>query len=454
MKKHSFFLFLLFFLLLACQTVLSSCSGGSHLNSSDPVTLTFWHVYGEQVSSPMNLLVQEFNETVGMEKGIVINVTRMSNASDIGEQLLAAQAEEPGAGSMPDLFLCYPGTAALLNPENLVNWSEYFSTEELDSYVDAFVEEGVLQDRLCVFPLCKSTRLLYINGTEFDRFQADTDIGYGSLRTWDGFFRTAERYREWSGGKPFCAFDYLIQNVDLCAREAGADQIIKNGYYDCSDPVLRSTWKQFAGALVRGDIIISDLYANTQMMTGEVPAGAGSSAAVLYFNDTVTFSDNTTEPMNLKVLPLPSSGSPESGSDPLAPQTGCGICALKTDSVKAEAASVFLHWLTESERNLNFAAETGYFPVTEEAFESIDSYSFQDPSYRSVYNAIRTVKNTCRFVPLPSDSGFIEKTNRLYDRLRAEQSSLAGQYRDGADPAVLETETWKQFCSCLGPPDI
>lgn len=105
MKKHALLLFLLSFLLLTCQTVLSSCFGGSHLNSSDPVTLTFWHVYGEQVSSPMNLLVQEFNETVGMEKGIVINVTRMSNASDIGEQLLAAQAEEPGAGSMPDLFL-------------------------------------------------------------------------------------------------------------------------------------------------------------------------------------------------------------------------------------------------------------------------------------------------------------------------------------------------------------
>lgn len=364
---------------------------------------------------------------------------------------LPAQEDLPGAGSMPDLFLCYPGTASLLGPENLVDWSEFFSQEELGSYVDAFVDEGILQNRLCVFPVCKSTRLLYVNGTEFDRFQADTGISYSSLRTWDGFFRAAAKYREWSNGKPFCAFDYLVQNVDLNAHEMGDTQLIKNGCYDCSNPVLRSSWKQFGDALVRGDIIISDLYANTQMMTGEVPAGTGSSAAILYFNNIVTFSDNTTEPMNLKVLPLPVADHPKADSAPLAPQTGCGICALKTDSIKAEAASVFVHWLTESERNLDFAAQTGYFPVTEEAFQAIDSYPFQDPSYRSVYNAIRLVKNNCHFVPLPSDSGFIEKTNQLYDTLRSIQSTLNERYLDGADPDDLELETWDQFCSCLGP---
>lgn len=452
MKKRPLIILLFSFLLLVFQPLLSACSGSGRLNPMTPVTLTFWHVYGEQVDSPMNLLVQEFNETVGMKKGIIINVTRMSNASEIGEQLLAAQEGQPGVGSMPDLFLCYPGTASLLGPENLVDWSELFSQEELDSYVDAFVDEGILQNRLCVFPVCKSTRLLYVNGTEFDRFQRDTGISYSSLGTWDGFFRAAAQYHEWSGGKPFCAFDYLVQNVDLCARELGETQITQNGCYDCSDPVLRSTWKQFAGALIRGDIIISDLYANTQMMTGEVAAGAGSSAAILYFNDTVTYSDNTTEPMNLKVLPLPVSGDLEPDSVPLAPQTGCGLCALKTDAVKAEAASVFLHWLTESERNLDFAAQTGYFPVTEEAFQAINSYRFQDSSYRSVYNAIRAVKNTCQFVPLPSDSGFIENTNRLYDSLRSMQSALNERYLDGVDPDTLEAQTWEQFCSCLGSP--
>lgn len=451
MKRHSLQTFYLIIVLLASQ-ILSSCSGTSGLNPSDPVTLTFWHVYGEQVDSPMNLLVQEFNETVGKKNGIIINVTRMSNASDIGEQLLSARSGEPGSGALPDLFLCYPGTASLLGPENLTDWSEYFPEDELDSFVDAFVEEGKVQGRFCVFPLCKSTRLLYVNGTEFDRFSAGTGVTDDALRTWNGFFDTAKRYREWSGGRPFCAFDYLVQNVDLCARERGETGLIEDGSYDCADPVLRDTWKQFADALVRGDIIVSDLYANTQMMTGEVPAGAGSSAAILYFNDTVTYSDNTREPMNLRAFPLPASDLPES-STPLAPQTGCGVCALKTDRVRGDAASIFLHWLTKSERNLEFAAKTGYIPVTDEAFDAIDRYQFQDASYRTVYDAILTVKKSRRFVPLPSESGYIEKTNQLYDILRSEQSSLTASYLAGADPDALESGTWEQFCSCLGRPE-
>lgn len=451
MNKHPLQIFLLVFFLLSSQ-IFSSCSGKDRLNPSDPVTLTFWHVYGEQVDSPMNLLVQEFNETVGKKKGIIINVTRVSNASDIGEQLMDARAGKPGAGSMPDLFLCYPGTASLLGPENLTDWSEYFPEEELDSFVDAFVEEGKLKGRFCVFPLCKSTRLLYVNGTEFDRFSSDTGTSYSALRTWDGFFDTAKRYREWSGGKPFCAFDYLVQNVDLCAREHGGTKIIKDGYYDCTDSVLRSAWKQFADALVRGDIIISDLYANTQMMTGEVPAGIGSSAAILYFNDTVTHPDNTTEPMNLKAFPLPESDVRNTPS-PLAPQTGCGVCAVNNGRIRGEAAAIFLHWLTDSSRNLEFAAETGYIPVTEEAFDAIDTWHFQDSSYRAVFNAVLTVKKMCRFVPLPSESGYIEKTNQLYDILRSEQSALTSLYEAESAPDALESKTWDQFCSCLCRPE-
>lgn len=46
---------------------------------------------------------------------------------------------------------------------------------------------------------------------------------------------------------------------------------------------------QFADALVQGHIVISDLYSNTQVMTGEVAGGMGSSASILYYNDMVTY---------------------------------------------------------------------------------------------------------------------------------------------------------------------
>ena len=62
---------------------------------------------------------------------------------------------------------------------------------------------------------------------------------------------------------------------------------------------------QFARSLAQGHVVVSDLYSNTQVMTGDVLSGLGSSAAILYYNDTATYRDGTQEPMDLHVLPMP-----------------------------------------------------------------------------------------------------------------------------------------------------
>ena len=112
-----------------------------------------WHVYGEQADSPMNRLIDEFNETVGMEKGIIINVTAMSNASKIGEKLLDAHNKIPGSAEMPDLFFAHKSNALELGTDCLLDWNEYFSEKELSAYVPEFLEDGTADGKLSVFPL-------------------------------------------------------------------------------------------------------------------------------------------------------------------------------------------------------------------------------------------------------------------------------------------------------------
>ena len=101
---------------------------------------------------------------------------------------------------------------------------------------------------------------------------------------------------------------------------------------------------QFARSLAQGHVVVSDLYSNTQVMTGDVLSGLGSSAAILYYNDTVTYRDGTQEPMDLHVLPMPKTA----GADALMTQAGVGLCAYKTTDQKAEAAALFVRWLTET----------------------------------------------------------------------------------------------------------
>lgn len=409
----------IFSLLLIFSVSIFGFSGckKSELDKNKPVTLTMWHVYGEQADSPMNRLVEEFNQTVGPEKGIIVNVTGMSNASNIGKKLLDAQSGKPDAGEMPDLFFGHKSNALEIGTQNLVDWRELFSEKELSDFVPEFLSDGEADGKLCVFPVTKSTFLLFVSGSQFERFSNDTGISYDSLSDWNGFFDVAAKYYEWSGGKPFCSFDYPMRNVELSAMSNGSDDYKSGDWYNFDDIIFKDSFMQFADAFTKGYIVISDLYSNTQVMTGEVPAGLGSSAAILYYNDTVTYADGTSEPMDLKILPMPQPNSDKK----YITQAGVGLCAYKTTEQKAEAAAVFAKWLTESERNLSFAAETGYMPVTNEAFDKIKAYDFKNDSYKALYTALQDSAANCIAVSEGQNPEHYNRLNKFYAYLRDSQ---------------------------------
>lgn len=88
--KNVGIIFLLIFIIITIFIIFSR-------NKKEPVSLTMWHVYGEQASSPMDKLVDDFNETVGSKEGIIINITATSNSAEIGDELLDSQAGKSGA---------------------------------------------------------------------------------------------------------------------------------------------------------------------------------------------------------------------------------------------------------------------------------------------------------------------------------------------------------------------
>ena len=434
-------------LLAALIFVLSGCGEDTLLDKNEPVSLTFWHVYGEQAGSPMDQLVQEFNRTVGAENGVQVKVTGMSSASQIGGFLKEAQSGGKDVQDMPDLFTCHISDAASLGEENLVDWQEWFTQEELSDFVSGFLDDGMSDSgRLLIFPVSKSTQLLMCNGSGFARFSEASGIDYDDLSTWDGFYAAAESYYE-QNGSAFCALDYPIRAVELNAMENGAEDFYtEDGWYDTDNTVFRESWMQFARSLVQGHVIVSDLYSNTQVMTGEVLCGLGSSAAILYYNDTVTYRDGTQEPMDLHVLPLPMTD----GSTALMTQAGVGLCAYKTTDQKAEAAALFVRWLTEAERNLNFVAQTGYMPVRNGAFDAISDYdSFPEPeeSYRQLYDALQSMQAGYTPVSEPRFDGYYGRIAVLYDGLRQMQKELPARAAAGEDIDSLAGETWELLCS-------
>ena len=203
---------------------------------------------------------------------------------------------------------------------------------------------------------------------------------------------------------------------------------------------------QFARSLAQGHVVVSDLYSNTQVMTGDVLSGLGSSAAILYYNETVTYRDGTQAHMDLHVLPMPKTA----GADALMTQAGVGLCAYKTTDQKAEAAALFVRWLTENGRNLDFVAQTGYMLVRNGAFDAIENYDkFPEPteSYRQLYAALKIMQENYTPLSEPRFGGYYGKVSQLYDGLRQMQQELPARAAAGESIDALAEETWALLCA-------
>ena len=136
--------------IVLCLLVLTllSVAGCAQKKDAEPLTVTLWHVYGGEVDSPLNGLIKRFNSTVGAEQNIRVKVELVSNSGSIHKSVLAAANSDPGAPSLPDMFVSYPKTVlALPEQDILVDYRDYFSEEELAAFIPAFREEGMIGGR-------------------------------------------------------------------------------------------------------------------------------------------------------------------------------------------------------------------------------------------------------------------------------------------------------------------
>ena len=71
-------------------------------------------------------------------------MTNMTNSAAIGGQLQDAKAGKPGALDLPDLFSAHPADASALGIENLVDWNDWFTAEDMAAYVPALCRTASL----------------------------------------------------------------------------------------------------------------------------------------------------------------------------------------------------------------------------------------------------------------------------------------------------------------------
>ena len=433
--------------ILCVLCLIISMAGCGVSKNKEPIHLTLWHVYGEQVASPINELIDEFNSTVGAEQGISVSVTSVSNSNKIHESVLASVNHEPGATELPDIFNSYPKTvSAMADSDILVDYRDYFSEEELSGYVDAFLDEGTFDDRLLIFPVAKSTEILFVNKTLFDRFGNATGAKLDDLYTWEGLYRTASLYSQWSGGKAFLANDYPFHYFQVGVQSLG--ERFFDGKEFSFSPAYRTVWKPFAEAAFSGGVWLGEGYATEALRTGDAIATLASSASVLYYENIVTYEDNTSEEIEIVSMPCPYF---EKGKK-MVMQRGSGFCTVKSTPEREKAACTFIKWLTEPEQNTKFVTSLGYVPVCYDAYDKYlikETAQIEDPKYKDLYKTIQDINPDYEFVYPPRFDSYLDSETKFISAVRRILSEGRNEYISrtsaGEEAAAVTSELCEEY---------
>lgn len=370
------------FVLLICFLLLSGCGSaqnaknGSLLDPQNPVTITLWHYYSDANKNSLETAIKEFNETVGLEKGIIVTPVSKESILALEEDITSSANGEMGSEQMPDIFSSYPDKAVELDSLGKVaDLNAYLNDEEKSSYYQPFLEAGIVDEKMLLLPIVKSTEILYLNDTLWQEFSAGNGLTYDDLATWEGIHRTSEAYYNYTDsktpdikadGKPFFGFDSLSNFAILGNKQLGVE--VAN--YDSRGAIidknaLKKLYDFYVPGVSLGYIYNEGKFQSDNLKAQQIVSYVGSSSGAAHFPSWVE-DNGEKKDINLKAIPYPVF---EEG-DPNVVQQGAGMGISNIDPQRSEASAIFLKWFTQTERNINFAMGSGYLPIKKDVYEN------------------------------------------------------------------------------------
>lgn len=376
-------------------SLFSGCSG----KKSDPVTVTVWTYYNGDQLDAFNDLTEKFNDTVGKKDGITVETKSLGTAEDLEQNVLAAVNGEVGASEVPNIFSAYSDTAYTMDQKDmLVDLSDYLTDKEKDEYVEEYLKEGDFSDdgSIKIFPVAKSTELLFLNDTDWQKFAEETGAQYEDLQTIEGLVETAGKYYNWTDsqtpetddGKALFGRDAMANYLLVGAKELGCDIFeVKDGKMTLNfdEDVIRKLWDNYYVPYVKGYFSASGRFRSDDVKTGNVLGYVGSTSSATFFPTEVSDDSGDAYEIKLKVLPCPKFKD----GDDYAVQQGAGMVVTKSSEDEVKASIKFLKWFTQSENSIEFSVGSGYLPVTNDA-NSIDKIKSVDSDISSSMEEILT----------------------------------------------------------------
>lgn len=434
------------------------CSGSAGSEVPAKVTdITVWTYYnGDQLES-FNSLVNQFNETVGAQKGIKVSTESQGSVNDLETSVMDSAEGKVGAAAMPNIFSAYADTAYALDQMGMVvDLAPYLTEEEMAQFVEGYLSEGDFgeDDSIKIFPVAKSTELLFLNDTDWQAFADAADVRYEDLATMEGLTAAAEKYYNWTDaqtaapddGKALFGRDAMANYMLVGAQQLG-DTIfaVKDGRMTVNfeRDVARRLWDNYYVPFVKGWFAATGRFRSDDIKTGNVLAYVGSSSSATFFPTRVTNDANQSHEISLKTLPAPQF----EGGEAVAVQQGAGMVVTAAKEEEVKASVEFLKWFVRAENNIAFSVGSGYLPVTRKANDMQEilasGLTLDDNMQQTLAVAVDTVNGNRLYTPHAFAGGSSARKVLEYglsDLAAADRETVVQRIAEGQSAAEAEAE--------------
>lgn len=336
----------------------------------NPVEIEFWHAMSGPNETAVNHLVDEFNATVGKEKGITVKPVYQGAYNDLKSKVTAAIK----AKSAPAISQAYPDwVAEYLQSGAVVALDDYIFDEEVgienfDDIAQAYRDENSQYEggKFYSLPFNKSTEVLYYNKTFFDEHNLEVPT------TWEELEEVSKTITELTGNPAF-GFDSAENTFLTLVKQFGgeytnAEGEVLFGESDAAVKMLEMIKKNTDAGYWR--LPGEDKYMSGPFTSGLVQMFIGSTSGAAHIINGL----NETNAFEWSAAPIPQ----KSEETKAVIQQGTNVVVMKQGSTtdeQAYAAYEFAKFLGTYDANLYWTMNTGYLPIRQTV---VDSEEYQN----------------------------------------------------------------------------
>lgn len=380
----------------ASESSQASESSEADTATGDVTEITYWYCWTGKTQENNIELAEQFNETVGKEKGIHVTAEYQGTYDECHQKLQAAYVanETPALSVMEISSIRRFAENGILEPlDTYVNESGV----DMNDFYEGLLPNCYVDDTIYGLPYLRSTPIMYCNNTILNEAGWD----YKDIKTWDDLQAAATAVHEKTGKYGLSQFSYLW-TLDAFMIEHGSS--ILN---DAEDATLLNSQE---GKEVIGfwkDMIDQGIvHAYNHTESDKVKTDVQNLNTAMWFGSTgsltdfLAMSDELGFELGAAFIPQALNyGTP----------TG-GCCVVMTSNISQEekaAAWEFMKYMTETEQAIKSSIKTGYLPSRHSAGESeeMQKYFEEMPLAKVALDQLAFVKRAAYSNPNYTEAG-------------------------------------------------